>query len=100
MSASFELPPFSYEGRGDFIAIVRQADDAEVARVIWNEGEPVEDLQARAAVICAALNGALNVKRYDEQLSEWELAPNGDDYNAVCAQAQGGGYSPPHKGGR
>lgn len=100
MSAPFELPPFSYEGRGDFIAIVRQADDVEVARVMWNEGEPVEDLQARAAAICDALNGAANVKRYDERLSEWELAPNGDDYNAVCAQAQGGGYSPPHKGGR
>ena len=43
---------------------------------------------------------AENVRRYDAQLNDWEISPNGDDYNNLHALALGGAYSPPHKGGR
>lgn len=91
---------YSYEGRGDFIAIVRGSDDVEVARVMWFDGELLEVTQARAAALCLALNAPVNVQRYMDALDEMEIPPNGDDCNNLHALALGGDYAPPHKGGR
>jgi hypothetical protein len=41
-----------------------------------------------------------NVSRYDGELNRLEIAPNGDDYNAVIAMLRGAPYRAPRTGGR
>lgn len=41
-----------------------------------------------------------NVKRYVDALNRLEIAPNGDDFNAVLDMLEGAAYRDPHEGGR
>lgn len=41
-----------------------------------------------------------NCRRYNADMDRLELAPNGDDYNALMDLLAGHRYRPPHKGGR
>lgn len=41
-----------------------------------------------------------NTKRYDAEMNRLELAPNGDDYNAILEMLGGAPYRTPHMKGR
>lgn len=41
-----------------------------------------------------------NVLRYDQELNRMQIAPNGDDYNAILDMLGGAPYRQPHREGR
>ncbi|WP_378952124.1 hypothetical protein [Mesorhizobium sp. ANAO-SY3R2] len=65
------------------------SDDAHSCRVSGHVSKPVD-----------APDGIANASRYDAELNRLQLAPNGDDYNAIMEMLGGAPYRTPHVKGR
>lgn len=86
------------------VAAVLNMDSAGLRSAAVFAGQPSDGAKVVARVNLDGLpdhNDRLeNCRRYDERMDELELAPNGDDYNALRDMLSGGPYRSPHKDGR
>lgn len=84
-------------------AVVRSTDPTQADSACVFEITNQDNGETEIVDLCEVHPGddpVTNCRRYNNWLNQWEIAPNGDDYNALLNFLGGAEYHHPHKDGR